>query len=46
MTIKARSDAAYRRLIRWYISFYKDSLFNPHWGEEAHESPHFNLTLG
>ena len=39
MTIKARSDPAYRRLIRRYISFYKDSLFNPHWVEEVHFRP-------
>ncbi len=32
-TIKATSDAAFRRLISQFISFYHDSLFNPHWGE-------------
>ncbi|MGH9452457.1 MAG: FAD-binding oxidoreductase, partial [Terriglobia bacterium] len=32
-TIKATSNAAFRRLIGQFISFYSDSLFNPHWGE-------------
>src|SRR3984893_5307141 len=32
-TIKAASDAAFRRLIARFISFYRDTLFNPHWGE-------------
>jgi FAD/FMN-containing dehydrogenase len=34
-TIKATSDTAFRRLIDRFISFYRDSLFNPHWGEIA-----------
>ena len=32
-TIKAQSDAAYRRLVARFVSFYSESLFNPHWGE-------------
>ena len=32
-TIKASSDAAYRRLIERFVAFYADKLFNPHWGE-------------
>ncbi len=32
-TIKVPSDTAFRRLISQFISFYHDSLFNPHWGE-------------
>jgi FAD/FMN-containing dehydrogenase len=32
-TIKAASDAAFRRLIARFVSFYRNSLFNPHWGE-------------
>jgi FAD/FMN-containing dehydrogenase len=35
-TIKARSDDAFRRLIARTISFYRESLFNPHWGEQIH----------
>jgi FAD/FMN-containing dehydrogenase len=34
MTVKATSDAAYRRLIGRIVSFYRESLFNPHWGEQ------------
>jgi FAD/FMN-containing dehydrogenase len=33
-TIKARSDAAFRRLIGRVVGFYSESLFNPHWGEQ------------
>ena len=34
MTIKAASDVAFRRLIGRVVSFYSESLFNPHWGEQ------------
>jgi hypothetical protein len=34
--IKAASDDAYRRLIREFLSFYSEHLFNEHWGEQAH----------
>jgi FAD/FMN-containing dehydrogenase len=33
-TVKATSDAAFRRLIGRVVGFYGDSLFNPHWGEQ------------
>src|SRR6185436_13496024 len=32
--IKAQSDAAFRELITRSIEFYRDNLFNPHWGEQ------------
>lgn len=35
VTIKATSDAAFRRLIGQFITFYHDSLFNPLWGESV-----------
>jgi FAD/FMN-containing dehydrogenase len=38
-TIKATSDEAYRRLICRFVSFYREALFNPHWGEQMHVSP-------
>jgi FAD/FMN-containing dehydrogenase len=38
-TIKATSDAAYRRLIGRVFSFYSESLFNPHWGEQIAFQP-------
>jgi len=33
-TIKAKSDAAFRKLTARIISFYHDHLFNRHWGEQ------------
>ena len=38
-TIKAPSDDAYRRLVRQFVSFYRKSLFNDHWGEQARLKP-------
>src|SRR5918995_3510647 len=34
MTVKATSDAAFRRLVGKVIDFYRESLLNPHWGEQ------------
>ena len=34
-TIKATSDDAFRRLIRRFVAFYADALFNRHWGESV-----------
>jgi FAD/FMN-containing dehydrogenase len=33
-TIGATSDGAFRRLLAQLIAFYRDRLFNPHWGEQ------------
>lgn len=33
--IKASSDAAYHELIERFMAFYKDALFNEHWGESV-----------
>ena len=38
-TIKAASDNGYRRLIRQFMSFYREHLFNDHWGEQARVKP-------
>jgi FAD/FMN-containing dehydrogenase len=38
-TIKARSDAAYRRLIARFVAHYAEHLFNPHWGEQVYLGP-------
>jgi FAD/FMN-containing dehydrogenase len=35
-SVKAASDEAYRRLIRRFVAFYRESLFNDQWGEQAH----------
>ncbi len=43
--ITATSDAAFRRLIGQFISFYKDSLFNPDWGEIVAFRPDNTLAI-
>ena len=35
LDIKAASDDAFRRLIDRFMGFYGETLFNPHWGEQA-----------
>lgn len=35
LTIKAATDADYRRLIRYFLAFYHEHLFNDRWGEQA-----------
>jgi FAD/FMN-containing dehydrogenase len=44
-TIMAASDDAYRRLIREFISFYRENLFNDHWGERARVNPDHKLVI-
>jgi FAD/FMN-containing dehydrogenase len=44
-TVKASSDDAYRRLIRHFVGFYREALFNDHWGEQAHFSPDNELEV-
>lgn len=34
-TVKAKSDAAFRRLLTRFIDHYEAMLFNPHWGEQV-----------
>jgi FAD binding domain/Berberine and berberine like len=34
--VKASTDDAFRRLLRYFIGFYRENLFNDHWGEQAH----------
>jgi FAD/FMN-containing dehydrogenase len=41
--IRAASDEAFRRLIREFVSFYRASLFNDHWGEQVHVAPDNSL---
>jgi FAD/FMN-containing dehydrogenase len=43
-TVKASSDDAYRRLIRYFVGFYREALFS-HWGEQAHFSPDNQLEI-
>jgi FAD/FMN-containing dehydrogenase len=44
-TIKASSDEAYRRLLREFIRFYREHLFNDHWGEQVHIKPDNSLVI-
>lgn len=43
--IKANSDAAFRRLLVRFVAFYKEQLFNPHWGEQAAFRPDNTLEV-
>jgi FAD/FMN-containing dehydrogenase len=45
MTIRASSDAAYRRLIGLIVAFYERSLMNPHWGEQIRLRPNNTLKI-
>src|SRR5580658_4014718 len=45
ITIKASSDDAYRGLIRNIVAFYRDHLFNEHWGEQVHVRPDNTLEV-
>lgn len=44
-TIRAKSNAAFQRLIARFVGFYHDSLFNPHWGESVKIKPDNTLEL-
>jgi FAD/FMN-containing dehydrogenase len=44
-TIKAASDDDYRRLIREFVGFYKEHLFNDRWGEQVHVGPDNRLGI-
>lgn len=44
-TVEATSDAAYRRLLRMFLSYYPAHLMNPHWGEQAHATPGNRLQI-
>jgi FAD/FMN-containing dehydrogenase len=45
-TIRAHSDDAFRRLIVKVMGFYREKLFNPHWGEQIALRPNNNLNIG
>ena len=45
-TISATSDVAFRRLIGKAMAFYRDRLFNPHWGEQIAFRPNNSLIVG
>lgn len=43
--IKAATDAAFARLIERFMRFYRDQLFNPHWGEQVYLHPDNTLEI-
>jgi FAD/FMN-containing dehydrogenase len=43
--IKAQSDAAFTQLIARFLSFYRDQLLNPHWGEQVSLWPDNTLEI-
>jgi len=45
LTIHARSDEAYRRLIAQFVEVYAKNLCNPHWGEQARVGPDNRLVV-
>jgi FAD/FMN-containing dehydrogenase len=45
VTIQARSDEAYRRLLARFIDLYALNLFNPHWGEQVRAGPDNRLRV-
>jgi hypothetical protein len=44
-TIKASSADDYRRLVRRFVGFYRERLFNDHWGEQVHINPDNTLEI-
>jgi FAD/FMN-containing dehydrogenase len=45
LTLQARSDVAYRRLLARFVDLYASSLFNPHWGEQVRAGPNNRLRV-
>ena len=45
VSIHARSDDAYRRLLARFVDLYATTLFNPHWGEQASVGPSNRLEI-
>ncbi|TAN07139.1 MAG: FAD-binding oxidoreductase [Rhodanobacteraceae bacterium] len=46
-TIESNTDDAYRRLIARFVDFYREHLFNAHWGETVHFTAknHFRVSM-
>ena len=45
LTIRAKSDEAFRRLLARFVDHYATHLFNPHWGETVHARPDNRLEV-
>jgi len=44
-TVRATSDAAFRRLIARTVAFYREALFSPRWGEQIALRPDNRLSI-
>ena len=44
--VRARSDAAFQELVARAMDFYREHLFNPHWGEQMAFAPGNILDIG
>ncbi|WP_424812009.1 FAD-dependent oxidoreductase [Roseococcus sp. YIM B11640] len=45
-TLRARDEAGFRNLIARFMTFYRDALHNPHWGESVRFRPDNSLVFG
>jgi FAD/FMN-containing dehydrogenase len=45
-TIRARSEPAFHRLVSHIVSFYRERLFNSHWGEQIRLRPDNTVRIG
>ncbi|MGA9851667.1 MAG: FAD-binding oxidoreductase [Gammaproteobacteria bacterium] len=47
LTVESNSEHAYRHLLERFVDFYRENLFNPHWGEQVHFAPknHFRISM-
>jgi FAD/FMN-containing dehydrogenase len=45
VSIKAKSDEAFRKLITSFVNLYSESLFGPHWGESVNFRPSNTLSV-
>ena len=45
LTLQARSDEAFRRLIARFVDLYASDLFNPRWGEQVRAGPDNRLRI-
>jgi len=44
-TVKANSDGAFRELVRRFLQFYRERIFNRHWGEQIRLGPANTLSI-
>ena len=45
LAVRATSDAAFRDLVARFVDFYRERLFNEHWGEQATVRPDNTLEI-